>query len=92
MAEKRKAKRKRKRLPVTFSSNGLECKGFACDVSSTGMFIRTRKPFNPGVPVEVSLNVDNDYKICVRGYSVRAINAGFVYILSTARARSQAYS
>lgn len=80
MAEKRKAKRKKKRLLVTFSSNGIECKGFTCDLSLTGMYIITRKPFNPGVPVEISLNIDNDYTICVRGYSVRAINTGFVYI------------
>jgi hypothetical protein len=68
MAEKRKTKRKRKRLPVTFSSHGHEFKGFA-----------TRKPFKPGVPVEISLHVDNDCKICVRGRSVRATNVGFVY-------------
>jgi Tfp pilus assembly protein PilZ len=79
MAEKRKTKRKRKRLPVTFSSHGHEFKGFACNLSSTGIFIRTRKPFKPGVPVEVSLHVDNDCKICVRGRSVRATNVGFVY-------------
>ncbi len=79
MAEKRKTKRKIKRLPVTFSSHGLEFNGFACNLSSAGIFIRTRKPFKPGVPVEVSLHVDNDCKICVRGWSVRATNVGFVY-------------
>lgn len=80
MEEKRKAKRKIKRSLVTFSSNGVEYKGFTSDLSLTGMYISTRRPFSPGVPVEISLNADNDYKICVRGYSVRAINAGFVYI------------
>ena len=79
MAEKRKAKRKRKRLPVTFSSHGFEFNGFACNLSSKGIFIRTRKPFKPGVPIEVSLHVENDCKICVRGWSVRATNYGFVY-------------
>ena len=79
MAEKRKDKRKRKRLPVTFSSNGFECKGFACKLSSTGMFIRTRKPFTPGVPVEISLHVNNDCKICLIGHSVRATNFGSFY-------------
>ena len=79
MAEKRKAKRKRKRLSVTFSSHGHEFNGFACNLSSTGIFIRTRNPFKPGVPVEVSLHVDKDCKICVRGRSVRATNVGFVY-------------
>jgi Tfp pilus assembly protein PilZ len=79
MAEKRKTKRKRKRLPVTFSSHGHEFKGFACNLSSTGIFIRTRKPFKPGVPVKVSLHVDNDCTICIKGWSVRATNVGFVY-------------
>jgi len=67
-------------LLVSISSKGLECKGFTCDVSSTGMFIRTRKPFNPGIPVEISLYLDNGYKICVRGYAVRATNIGAFYI------------
>ena len=79
MAEKRKTKRKRKRLRVTFSSHGLEFNGFACNWSSTGIFIKTRKPFKPGVPVEVTLHVDKDCTICVRGWSVRATNVGFVY-------------
>ena len=79
MAEKRKTKRKRKRLPVTFSSHGHEFKGFACNLSSTGIFIRTRKPFKPGVPVEVSLHVEENCNICVRGRSLRATNVGFVY-------------
>ena len=79
MTEKREAKRKKVRIPVTFSSHGFEFKGFACNLSSTGIFIKTRKPFKPGVPLEVTLHVDNDCKICVRGWSVRATNVGFAY-------------
>jgi Tfp pilus assembly protein PilZ len=79
MAEKRKAKRKRKKLRVTYSACGLEFTGYTSNLSSTGMFIKTRKPFKPGVPVRVSIYVDKDYTICVSGLSVRANNYGFVY-------------
>jgi Tfp pilus assembly protein PilZ len=48
-------------------------------LSSTGIFIRTRKPLKPGVPVNVSLHVDNDCTICIKGWSVRATKVGFAY-------------
>jgi hypothetical protein len=77
--ERRNTRRTRKRLPVSFSSHGHEFKGVTYNLSYTGMFIRTRKPFKPGVPVEVSLHVDKDCTICVRGLSVRATNVRFKY-------------
>jgi Tfp pilus assembly protein PilZ len=78
MANKRKAKRKIKHLPVTFSSHGLEYTGYTCNMSHTGMFIKTRKPFKKGVPVKVSLHVDKDYTISLSGLTVRAIKLGLV--------------
>jgi Tfp pilus assembly protein PilZ len=79
MAEKRKARRKIKHLPVTFSSHGLEFTGYTSNLSYTGMFIKTSKPFKAGVPVKVSIHVGKDYTIRLTGLSVRATNYGFVY-------------
>lgn len=79
MAEKRRARRKAKHLPVTFSSLGLEFTGYTTNLSYTGMFIRTRKPFKPGVPVRVSIHVEKDFTINLTGLSVRAIKAGYIY-------------
>jgi Tfp pilus assembly protein PilZ len=78
MAEKRNSKRKRKRLPVTYSACDVEFTGYTSNLSSTGMFIRTRKPFRAGVPVRITIHVDKDYTICVTGLTVRACNYGFV--------------
>jgi Tfp pilus assembly protein PilZ len=79
MAEKRKSKRKIRRLPVTFSSQGVEFTGNTSNVSCTGMFIRTRKPFKTGIPVEISLHVDNDHTINLNARTVRATKLGSFY-------------
>ncbi|MHA2474896.1 MAG: PilZ domain-containing protein [Promethearchaeota archaeon] len=79
MPEKRKAKRKIIKIRVTYSACGLEFPGYIYNLSSIGMFIKTRKPFKPGVPVRISIHVDKDYTICVTGLTVRANNYGFVY-------------
>jgi hypothetical protein len=77
MAEKRKARRRIKHFPVTYSSHGVEFTGCTSNLSYTGLFIRTRKPFKPGVPVKVSIHVDKECAIRLTGLSVRAINTGF---------------
>jgi Tfp pilus assembly protein PilZ len=79
MAEKRNSKRKIKRLPVTFSSNGLEFNGYTSNLSFTGMFVRTRKPFKPGAQVKVSIQVDKNFTVSLTGISVRAINLGHAF-------------
>ena len=77
MAEKRLEKRKRKRKYVKFSCNGLEFSGNTSNLSPSGLFIRTQRPFRPGVPVKILLEVEKDRQICLQGICVRATRYGF---------------
>lgn len=72
MADKREAKRKIKRLPVTFSCKTEEYIGISSNISTTGIFIRTRKPFNTGLPVNLVLELDENTKIPLSGVISRA--------------------
>jgi Tfp pilus assembly protein PilZ len=72
MADKREAKRKIKRLPVTFSCKTEEYTGISSNISTTGLFIRTRKSFNTGLPVNMVLELDENSKIPLTGIISRA--------------------
>jgi Tfp pilus assembly protein PilZ len=72
MADKREAKRKIKRLPVTFSCKTEEYIGISSNFSTKGLFIRTRKPFNIGLPVNLVLELDENTKIALSGVISRA--------------------
>ncbi|TNF55552.1 PilZ domain-containing protein [bacterium] len=72
MADKREAKRKIKRLPVTFSCKTEEYTGISSNFSTSGIFIRTRKNFNIGLPVNVVLELDENSKIPISGVISRA--------------------
>ncbi|MEK6528091.1 MAG: PilZ domain-containing protein [Nitrospirota bacterium] len=75
---KRSSDRKKKRLTITFSDGNVENNGMSSDFSSTGLFIRTRKAFNPGTPVTMVLEVDINRKIPLAGVVARAIKTGVV--------------
>jgi Tfp pilus assembly protein PilZ len=75
MGEQR-AVRKIKRLPITFSDGSVEYTGTSSDFSSTGLFIRTRKAFNPGTSMKMVLEVDESHKIALTGVVARAIKTG----------------
>ncbi len=79
MTDKRRARRKIKRLFITFSDGVSEHKGISSDFSDTGLFIRTRiNAFDPGTPVNVVLEVDEDRGIKLTGEVVRAIRTGIL--------------
>ncbi len=73
---KRVAKRRIKRLSITFTEGKVEYTGMSSDFSSTGLFIRTRKAFNPGTPVKMVIEVDKNRKIELAGVVTRAIKTG----------------
>jgi Tfp pilus assembly protein PilZ len=73
---KRVTDRKIKRLPITFSDGKVEYNGLSSDFSPSGIFIRTRKAFNPGTHVKMVLEVDKDHKIELTGIVARAIKTG----------------
>jgi hypothetical protein len=76
--DKRRTGRSKTRLPVIYSSHGLQYNGCISDISFSGLFIRTRRPFKPGVPVEISIDTESGSKVCLKGLSVRANNYGVV--------------
>lgn len=73
---KRGAKRRIKRLTIIFTDGKMEHTGMSSDFSSTGLFIRTRKAFNPGTPVKMVFEVDENHKIELAGVVTRAIKTG----------------
>ena len=77
MKNKRTAGRKKKCLPLIFSSGSMQFTGYSSNFSYTGLFIKTRKPLKSGVPVEISFNSNKECKMCLTGLSVRAINVRF---------------
>jgi Tfp pilus assembly protein PilZ len=77
MANKREYKRRIKRTPVIYYSNGKKFCGSAINFPHSGLFIRTRKPFRPGIQLTMSVEVSRDRLICLSGVTVRATRYGF---------------
>lgn len=73
MAEKRKVRRITRRLPVTFTNGKEENMGTSSNVSATGIFIKTRKPFVRGTIVQIVLNLDDQLQIPLAGISIRSL-------------------
>lgn len=77
MSNKRQiSKRHTKRLPVVFSNGESEFIGTTSNLSSTGLFIRTRKAFSPGTLLKIVLEVDKDKKINLEGEVVWSLKTG----------------
>jgi len=74
--DKRENIRKIKRLTITFTKGIEENRGMSSDFSSTGLFIRTRKPFAPGTSLKMVLEIDDNRKIELTGVVARAIKTG----------------
>jgi Tfp pilus assembly protein PilZ len=74
--DKRIVPRRIKRLSITFSDGKVERTGTSSDFSETGLFIRTRKPFNPGTNVNIVIEITAGKQIRLEGIVVRAIKTG----------------
>jgi len=70
---KRIAQRKIKRLPIVFSDRNEEHQGTSSDFSSSGLFIRTRKPFSPGTIMIMVLELEDNSKIPLKGVVARTL-------------------
>lgn len=79
MADKRQiSKRHTKRLPVVFSNGDSEFIGTTSNLSSTGLFIRTKKALSPGTLLKMVLEVDKDNKIHLEGEVVWSLKTGLI--------------
>jgi len=77
MANKRQTtKRHTKRLQVLFSNGESEFSGTTSNLSFTGLFIRTKKAFNPGTSLKIVLEVDRDKKIDLEGEVAWSLKTG----------------
>lgn len=73
MKEKRTFKRMLKRVPVKYSFGEVESVGVISNLSKSGLFIKTRKPFCAGVPVKLFFETDEKHPVKLIGVVARAI-------------------
>jgi len=70
------SKRFTKRFSVTFSNGEDEYNGITSNLSTTGLFIRTRKAFSPGTSIKITLELDNDRRMVLDGVVAWAVKTG----------------
>lgn len=68
----RTQERKTKRLPVVFSNGNIEQNGTSSNFSYTGMFIRTNKPFQPGISLKIVIHLNDETRITLKGVIIWA--------------------
>ncbi|MBI4699315.1 MAG: PilZ domain-containing protein [Nitrospirae bacterium] len=77
MANKRSEQRKIKRLEITYSAYTDDAlRGISSNISTSGVFIRTKKPFKPGTPVNISLEINVNNKIELSGITAWSVKTG----------------
>ena len=76
--ERRKAQRKIRRLPISYSDGQKEHSGISSDFSLEGLFIRTRNALPPGTPLKMVLEVGQNQKINLAGSVVWSVKTGIM--------------
>ena len=69
-------KRLTKRLSVMFSDGVTDHHGVSSNISSSGLFIRTRKALPPGTPLKIVLEVGKDRKMDLEGEVAWSLKTG----------------
>jgi hypothetical protein len=72
MAERRAFGRKKRRFLVEFSLEGTQYSGFTNDVSPSGIFVRSNRLPDPGMPLSMNLHLPDGKHIVLRGKVVRS--------------------
>jgi|Deesub1362A_J573_1020465.scaffolds.fasta_scaffold00882_11 uncharacterized protein (TIGR02266 family) len=76
MKRDKNAKRYTKRFPITFSDGQQEYFAVTSNISSTGIFIRTRKALPPGTHLHIRLEIDKGRHITLDGVVAWALKTG----------------
>ncbi len=76
MPPKRKSKRIIKRLDTDFSAEGLSFRGISSDLSGSGIFVRTSKPFSAGTLVDLAIHLPGNMVARLRGIVRWSIKIG----------------
>ena len=73
---KRRHKRIIKRLETEFSANGLAFQGVSSDLSRSGVFVRTNKPFPADTLVDLTIHLPGNIVSRLKGSVRRSIKTG----------------
>jgi hypothetical protein len=76
MPGKRRHKRIIKRLETEFSAAGIYFRGISSDLSGSGLFVRTTKPFPPDTLVDLTVHLPEDLFARLKGVVRHAIRTG----------------
>lgn len=76
MKRDKKKVRMTRRFPLTFSDGDREYHGVSSNISSTGIFIRTRNALPPGTRLKITLEADGDIRIPLEGKVAWALKTG----------------
>ena len=76
MRLQRKHKRIVKRLETEFSAGGAGFRGISSDVSASGLFVRTSKPFSPDTLVDLTIHLPGNMVSRLKGRVRWASNIG----------------
>jgi uncharacterized protein (TIGR02266 family) len=78
MRQKRKHKRVVKRLETEFSAGGSDSRGISSDVSASGLFVRTSKPFTPDTLLDLTLHLPGNAVSKIKGRVRWAAKMGMI--------------
>jgi uncharacterized protein (TIGR02266 family) len=67
MRHERKHKRIVKRLETEFSAGGSDSRGISSDISASGLFVRTSKPFTPDTLLDLTLHLPGNMVSRLKG-------------------------
>lgn len=67
------AERFTKRLGAEFTGGGYTYKGFVSNVSETGLFIRTKRSYKEGSPIDIKITLPDGKVSCIKGVVNRAV-------------------
>ncbi len=67
-----------KRLETEFSSEGLCFRGISSDMSESGLFVRTSKPFSPETMIDLTLHLPDNTLSRLKGVVRWAVKMGLV--------------
>lgn len=73
MAKRRIAERFTKRLGAEFSGGGDTNRGFVSNVSETGLFIRTRRSYKEGSPIDIKITLPDGKVSFIKGVVSRVV-------------------
>lgn len=67
MTDKREKKRYIKKLPIELCSGDITLRGTTVRLSEKGLFVRSQKTFEKGVPVDITIHLTEELSCSLKG-------------------------